>query len=234
VHGLANVKRRPGRPAQPLDRSTLIAVASRAFAAHGYSAASLSEIASAVGLRKASLYHHFPTKDALYFAVLDAAVADLRRLVLDARLEAGDFGQRLDRLGELVTDYFATHPDAARLLTREMVGGGRYLQGPGRREVEMTLLATSAFLEAGMEAGAFRRQDPRQLALSIVGLHFYYFAAAALSGTLVERDVLEPVAVLARKAAVRDQVRALCLAPATGTAAGPAGGRPRSPRRGRS
>jgi TetR/AcrR family transcriptional regulator len=188
-------------------------VAGRTFAEHGYAAASLSDIASAVGLRKASLYHHFPTKEALYFAVLDAAVDDLRRLVLDAGLETGDFGERLDRLGALVTDYFAAHPDAARLLTREMVGGGSYLQGPGKSQVELTLLATSAFLAAGMEAGAFRAQDPKQLALSIVGLHFYYFAAAALSGPLIGQDVLDPDAVRARKAAVRDQVRALCLAP---------------------
>ena len=213
MHGPPNVRRKSGRPAHPIDRSTLIAVASKSFAAHGYAAASLSEIASAVGLRKASLYHHFPTKEALYFAVLDAAVGDLRQLVLEAGLEAGGFGERLDRLGALVTAYFAAHPDAARLLTREMVGGGSYLQGPGKDEVQATLLATSAFLEAGMDAGAFRRQDPKQLALSIVGLHFYYFAATELAQPLLGHDVLAPTAVRARKAAVRDQVRALCLAP---------------------
>jgi TetR/AcrR family transcriptional regulator len=208
-----SAKRKPGRPAQPIDRSTLIAVAGRSFAAHGYAATSLSDIASAVGLRKASLYHHFPTKEALYFAVLDAAVSDLRQLVLGARFEAGDFGPWLDQLGALVTDYFAGPPDAARLLTREMVKGGRYLQAPGRREVEATLVATRAFLEAGMEAGAFRQQDPKQLALSIIGLHMYYFAATELSRSRLGQDVLAPKLVSARKAAVRSQVRALCLAP---------------------
>lgn len=44
------------------------------FASHGYDAASLSEIASLVGIRKASLYSHFAGKDALFLQVLQDAL----------------------------------------------------------------------------------------------------------------------------------------------------------------
>ncbi len=45
------------------------------FAVRGYDAASLNDIAAAVGIRKASLYAHFTGKDALFLAVLDDALA---------------------------------------------------------------------------------------------------------------------------------------------------------------
>ncbi|MCZ2075493.1 MAG: TetR/AcrR family transcriptional regulator [Bryobacterales bacterium] len=44
------------------------------FAERGYDAASLSEIADAVGIRKASLYTHFASKDALFLEVFDDAL----------------------------------------------------------------------------------------------------------------------------------------------------------------
>ncbi|NAS60878.1 hypothetical protein CVE36_00060, partial [Pseudomonas syringae pv. actinidiae] len=41
------------------------------FAEHGYDAASLNEIAKAVNIKKASLYSHFASKNALFMTVFD-------------------------------------------------------------------------------------------------------------------------------------------------------------------
>ena len=52
-------------------------VAAELFFRHGYQATTLRDIAEAVGMRPASLYHHFPSKEDLLFAVLSRTIDEL-------------------------------------------------------------------------------------------------------------------------------------------------------------
>jgi TetR/AcrR family transcriptional regulator len=195
-----------------VDRSRLVALATEAFATVGYAGMRMESVAARVGLTKASLFHHFSSKRELYVEALGDIVNDLRQLV-QVRQATGDFLTRLDRLGELIIDYLAAKPLAARLLVRELIDDGSYLQGAGAAAVHGTLEATRAFLAAGMDAGAFRRQDPRQLAMTIVGLHLFYFAASSVGGEFLGGAIFTPRRLRQRKTALRDHVRALCLEP---------------------
>lgn len=103
---------------------------------------------------------------------------------------------------------------------REALGDGDFLRGAGGQAIQANLEATAAFLEAGMRAGAFRPQDSRQLALSIVGLHAYYFPTAATSGRFLGGDIFAPGLLRRRRAAIREQVRALCVPAAPPSRAG--------------
>ncbi len=51
--------------------------AAELFFRRGYQSTSLRDIAQAVGIRPASLYHHFPSKQDLLFAVLNRTIDDL-------------------------------------------------------------------------------------------------------------------------------------------------------------
>jgi AcrR family transcriptional regulator len=57
-----------------LSASNICAVAVEHFADHGYDASSLNEIAAGAGMRKASLYAHFVSKDALFQTVFQIAL----------------------------------------------------------------------------------------------------------------------------------------------------------------
>ncbi len=203
-------KRRPGRPKNPIARETLLALALAAFADRGYAGASMAEIARSAGLRKASLFHHFTSKEALYLEVLSGIAADLGARVAEARLMTGEFGARLDRLGTLATSYFGDNPGAAQLLLRELLDGGPFYEGPGAQAIQATLDGIAAFLQSGMLQGEIPYQDPHQLALSIASIHLTYFSVPRVCGELLEGDIFEAGLNQARLEAVLEQIRRMC------------------------
>ena len=73
-------KRRVGRPRarapesdQPTE-ATILEAARTLFANQGYSATSTREIASAAGIRQPTLFHYFPSKKAIFKAIIDLAM----------------------------------------------------------------------------------------------------------------------------------------------------------------
>lgn len=71
---------KPARPTpskQPdVTRETILDAAFQEIYRHGFQAASLNNILARTGLTKGALYHHFQTKDALGFAVIDEVVRE--------------------------------------------------------------------------------------------------------------------------------------------------------------
>ena len=65
-------------------RDSIVDEATRLFAERGYAGASMADLAERVGLRKASLFHHFPSKELLYAAVLERPVNELGAVVSQA------------------------------------------------------------------------------------------------------------------------------------------------------
>ena len=54
-----------------IDRQHLVAICVDLFRRNGYHRTSMEDVAVACGLRKASLYHHFPSKETLALAALE-------------------------------------------------------------------------------------------------------------------------------------------------------------------
>lgn len=207
-----NEKRRSGRPSRPVSRETILEEATAVFAENGYTGASMNEMAKRVGLRKASLFHHFPNKETLYEAVLENALTQLGLLIAAVEMPGDSFVKQLDHLGDILVRHLGSNPTVARLLIREMVEGNRFSRGPIGETILAILGATVNFLESGMESGAIARQDPRQLLLSIVGLHLTYFATAELSSALLGKDIFSSEQIEARSKEVRRQVQRMCSA----------------------
>jgi AcrR family transcriptional regulator len=66
----------PGRPNRNVargeaTRGQLIAIATRMFAEHGYEDTSIETVLREAGVSRGSLYHHFPSKEALFEAVAE-------------------------------------------------------------------------------------------------------------------------------------------------------------------
>ena len=102
---------------QILDRAAAL------FAQHGFAHTSVQAVADAVGLSKAGLLHHFPTKDALHDAVLAQSTA-LGQQVL-AQVEHLPLGPERDRRAvEAMVDVAMAHPGMVALLLAPVTQGG--------------------------------------------------------------------------------------------------------------
>ena len=104
-------------------RAAILAAAERLFAARGFDAARLEDVAAAVGIRRASIVYHFRDKAELYDAVLADAFGALRARLEAALLGAGAFATRIERAVSAWVDAVAERPSLARLLLREVADG---------------------------------------------------------------------------------------------------------------
>jgi AcrR family transcriptional regulator len=129
------------------------------FARRGFAKTSVQEIADAVGLSKAGLLHHFPSKDALHTAVL-AQARTLGQQTLD-QVRGVPLGVTRDRRAvEALVDVALAHPGMVALLLAPVMQGG---DGAGSPEVED---AGAAALQAfGVDPGT---TDPERC-LRVVG-----------------------------------------------------------------
>ncbi len=85
------------------------------FARRGFAKTSVQDVAVAVGLSKAGLLHHFPSKDALYEAVL-AQADTLGQQVLDEVRDLPAGADRDRRAVEVLVDVALAHPGLVALV----------------------------------------------------------------------------------------------------------------------
>jgi len=71
-------------------RAHLVDVATRLFAERGYDGTSIEAVLAEAGVSRGSLYHHFPGKDALFWAVLEGVAARVGQQLADATRDAPD------------------------------------------------------------------------------------------------------------------------------------------------
>ncbi len=90
-------------------RQQIIDTAARLFASRGFDGTSMSDLAAAAGLTKGAFYHHFESKDALFFAVVQS-VQD--KWVNAVGTEVMQTSHALDQIMILLTNH-------ARLLRQE-------------------------------------------------------------------------------------------------------------------
>ena len=83
--------RRPGNTA----REEILDAAAELFTKIGYAGTSTRRIADAVGMRQASLYHHFATKDDILDALLAGTVDDALALAAELIAQPGPAAERL-------------------------------------------------------------------------------------------------------------------------------------------
>lgn len=155
------------------EREKEIIAATRAlFDESGVREAQIEDIAGAVGINRAIVYRHFSGKEELFALVLADYLDELRLSMVEA--DEGDPAPaaRLARLVGAFVDYGVAHPafiDCAQALMRrrgedlleEISESALFKLGRG---ISGCLSVLQDALQAGVDAGAFRVENPTLLA----------------------------------------------------------------------
>lgn len=188
-------------------REAILDAARTAFAERGYAGASIGDIASAVGIAKASLLHHFPNKDELYTSVFERLLAEWFVRVEAAVDGPFDGWEQFDRGLSAGFVFFAENPDIVRLVRREALDGGHFGVDLGATLRPMFQQAVG-FLERQMKEGVFRVHDPEQLVISGLGAVLSYFSDLPFIEGLLGEDPLTDQLIERRRDHIREFFRA--------------------------
>ena len=152
------------------------------FSAQGYDSVSVGEIAKAVGIKAPSLYNHFPSKQAIFEAIVKSTAAryeaDTDRIDIHVQNAARDIPVfteiTADALLEKVRQIFlySLHNETIsrfrRMMTIEQFRSPELAALYSERYVERVLAYHAGIFRALIAAGEIRAEDPDTLAMLYV------------------------------------------------------------------
>lgn len=177
-------------------RKALIAAAAQVFAANGYRAAGLDEIAQRADIDRASLYYYVADKRELFYEVVKEYVD--KNLQMAEQILESDAKPR-QKLEDLVTQLaisYERHYPSLFVFMQEDIGKMAEARSGVGKKLHQAMLRfndiTVEIIESGIESGEFRPDIPANLAaFSVIGMvnwtHRWFKPGKGLSGEEIGR-----------------------------------------------
>jgi AcrR family transcriptional regulator len=157
-------------------REQILEIATGLFAQQGFQGTTTKVIAEKSGVTEALIFRHFPSKEELYWAVIERKInsaAPLERLLKN--LEGG--GDDLDVLSRVafeVLERRAKDQTLSRLLLYSALEKHELSERFFRNYIANYFEALAQFVRRGTSAGRFRRVDPLLAARGFIGIVVYH------------------------------------------------------------
>jgi TetR/AcrR family transcriptional regulator, cholesterol catabolism regulator len=170
-------------------RAQIVAKAADLFDEKGYHGATMEDIGDAIGLAKPTLYHYFPSKDHILYAIHDDFIDLLisrqeRRMAVDMPAD-----QMLRELMGDILELMETHRGHVRVFFehhRELTGEPRERIAEKRNRYEQMI--RDIFVQ-GAENGSLRDVDPELATLALAGMCNWTYQWYQPQGRLASRDI---------------------------------------------
>lgn len=138
-------------------RTSIVNAAKSVFARYGFEGAKTQQIAAAAEVSEALLYRHFPSKTALYRAVLRATIEDQDRSI--AHIGKPQPGAR-GIVAMLVSLFYSSvlgvdspNADGVRMMFASLAGDGTFARLVYRRAVKRTVQSTDTAIRKAISDG---------------------------------------------------------------------------------
>lgn len=174
-------------------KGRILQAAMRLFAARGFNAVSISDVAEAAHVVKSAIYHYYTSKDSLYLAVLDETCRQSREQ-MEAGAQGSTWHERLRGAAMVLCKLVGPRSHVLSLILEGMAQASETnpadpaARGALRREFTRVLARE---IDAGVAAGDLKPVDPELASICLIGM-----IAAALqaseprrANTTLETDI---------------------------------------------
>lgn len=169
-------------------KDLLLREARECFANQGFEGTSLNDIAAGVGIRRPSLLHYFPNKEAIYREVIEQALADWGLRIEEALGKNLSGWDLVDWVLEVTFEFFRLNPAVVTIVRREALSDDERLGYNLGSALRPFFLRSVSFFEREMESGTFKRQDAEQLVITGYSALLTYFSDHNMVLGLLDRD----------------------------------------------
>ena len=152
------------------------------FSAQGYDAVSVGEIAKAAGIKAPSLYNHFPSKQAIFDAIVENTAAQYETDTGKIHIHVQDVEQDIPAFAEITEEAlfekvrqifeYSLHNEVIsrfrRMMTIEQFRSTQLAALYSKRYVDRMLVYHANIFRSLIAAGEIRKEDPEVLAMMYV------------------------------------------------------------------
>lgn len=153
-------------------RGQLLSAAARCFARSGYEASGVAEICADAHMSKGAFYHHFPSKHAVFMALLEDWLKQIDRLLQSLSGSARPVSELLAYMGNMFSFIYQSASGRLPMLLEF------WLQASRDEEVWKRTIAPyrgyqqkiTQFMQKGMEDGLLAERDAQTAAWLVMAL----------------------------------------------------------------
>ncbi len=162
-------------------RQQILELATELFARQGFQGTTTRQIAQQAHVNEAIIFRHFPTKEDLYWAVIENQI---RLLAGQARLESklASGGSDREILGGLAEELLSRDVTLSRLLLYTALENHELSHRFFRTHVAQYFELLADYIRSGIRQGRFRDVDPLLAARGFLGMLIYHRQVQELFG----------------------------------------------------
>lgn len=168
-------------------KSLITNAARKRFNHFGYSKTSLDEIAGDLGIGKATIYHYFTNKEALFLYVVKQESSTLRRILINSLEKVKTPHEKLKVFLQTHFDFLSGWVNVSiNNFSKERLKNLQPLLDKGLKEFyQEQLILLRGILQEGIKDNSFRPLDPKQVSVLLLSLLRSLFAP----GIIVEKSL---------------------------------------------